>query len=48
MTLSVSVERFNDPKYARPRYRLRHVERQSYLADGYTVRPPRFITVTPV
>lgn len=36
MTLSVSVERFNDPNYARPRYRLRHVERQSYLADGYT------------
>lgn len=36
MTISVSVERFNDPNYARPRYRLRHVERQSYLADGYT------------
>lgn len=34
--MQVSVERFIDPRYSRPRYRLRHTERQLHLADGYT------------
>ncbi len=34
--MAVSVERFNDPRYSRPRYRLRYSERQTWLIDGYT------------
>jgi hypothetical protein len=33
---TVNVERFKDPRYARPRYRLRFTNRRPYLADGYT------------
>lgn len=32
----ITVERFNDPRYARPRYRLRYSERQVWLKDGHT------------
>lgn len=35
-TVTVIAERFTDARYARPRYRLRYSERQSYLRDGYT------------
>lgn len=34
--MAVIVERFHDPRYARPRYRLRHDSRQMCLRDGYT------------
>lgn len=34
--MTVSVERFNDPNYSRPRYRLRYSERQTWLKNGYT------------
>ena len=36
MDVKVSVERFNDPRYSRPRYRLRYSERQTWLMDGFT------------
>jgi hypothetical protein len=36
MTFNVTVERFDDPRYSRPRYRLRYPMRVDYLRDGYT------------
>lgn len=33
----VTVESFHDSRYSRPRYRLRHSERQTWLHDGFTV-----------
>lgn len=32
----ITVERFTDSRYSRPRYRLRHSERKTYLRDGHT------------
>lgn len=32
----VTVERFNDPRYSRPRYRLVYRTRQSWLSNGFT------------
>lgn len=34
--MRVFVERFYDPNYSRPRYRLRHSVRKTYLRDGFT------------
>lgn len=32
----VTAERFTDPRYSRPRYRLRYDTRQSWLRNGHT------------
>ena len=34
--MKVTVERFHDPRYSRPRYRLRYSDRQTWLIDGFT------------
>lgn len=33
---NVTAERFDDPRYSRPRYRLRYDTQQSYLRNSYT------------
>lgn len=38
----ITAERFCDPRYTRPRYRLRYATRQTWLADGFTCGSYKF------
>ena len=38
----ITVERFHDPNYTRPRYRLRYPTRQTWLKDGFTCGSYKF------